>query len=188
MPHSQTKTAQTFKEVVALRHDLAVALPGTAASDAIYGHFLPGTVMGKVTSTGKLRRVTRAPVKTAGAFTTGAATGSVVGASAIFKIGDVLVVASSGAAMGTILTVVGDLITLTANSTTALAAGLDLMTSSGGGVAVGILVQDVNALLADQDCAVYVAGYFFTDQLIGMTAQALTELGGVTLSQNVTKL
>ncbi len=188
MPHSQTKTAQTFKEVVALRHDLAVSLPGTVASDAVYGHYLPGTVMGKVTATDKLRRFTRNPVKTGGAFTTGAATGSVVGAAAIYEAGDVLKVASSGATIGTVQSVSGDVITLTGNATTALAQGLDLYVDDGSEVAVGILVQDVDARGADQDCAIYIGGFFFTDQLIGMTATALTQLGGVTMIQNVTKL
>jgi len=188
MPHSQTKTASTFKEVVALRHDLAVALPGTVALDAVYGLYLPGTVMGRGTASNKLRRMTRAPVKAGGAFTAASPTGSVVGASAIFEAGDVLVVSSSGAAMGTISTVVGDVITLTANSVTALAAGLDLQTNEGSSVAVGILVQHVDARGADQDCAIYIGGFFYTDQLIGMTAQALTELGGVNMTQNVTKL
>jgi hypothetical protein len=187
MAHRQTVTATSQKEIIAVRPDLLVAVPATVAADAVLGTLDVGTVMGRKTSGSKLRRVTRAPVKTGGAFATNSATGSVVGASVIFKAGDVLVVGSSGAAVGTIQSIAGDVITLTGNATTALAQGLDIKASDGAEVAVGILREVTDALVLDRQVALVIGGYLTESKLVGLTTQAKTELGMTSRANDIVR-
>jgi hypothetical protein len=187
MAHKQLTDYISQKEIVKTEPELIVALPCTVAADAVLGNLDVGTVLGLVTGTGKVRRVTRAPVKTGGAFATSAATGSVIGASVIFKAGDVLVKASDASAIGTVQSVAGDVITLTGNSAQVVAQGTDILVTGGSGVAYGILREVTDARLQDQFAARIISGFLNKDQLIGLTAQGMVEMGMVDMGDNTIK-
>jgi hypothetical protein len=179
MPNALLTQYPTMKEVLWNDYDLAATTPVTIAQDAALGLLVPGTVIGLL-SGGKGRRLSSAPVKTAAAFSTAAATGGVVGASTIFKAGDVLVKRSDASAIGTILSISGDTITLTGNAAQNVAAGVEIMSTVGGvgaPTAAGILVENVDATLGDVVASLYITGLFDAAQLVGMTAGAMVDLG-----------
>lgn len=187
MPHRKIEDARTFVEIIHSRPEDLNRQPCTVVADAALGDLLPGTVMGKITTGGKVRRVTRTVVKTGGAFSTAAATGSVVDADDIFKVGDVLKNAA-GAAVGTIQSIAGDVITLTANAAVNVAQGAEIMASDGAEKAAGILFHDVDATEVDRFSALVTRGNLVESKLIGLTAQAKTELGAVSLPNDLLKL
>jgi hypothetical protein len=142
----------------AITIDPSYIQPSAAGSKIIY----PGMILSKLSSGyGRIFPASRATVAT----TTGQNTITVRRGS-IFKVGDVLRNGFSGAAIGTILSIAGNVITLTANAASAVAIG-DIINVSGvgeGGAladALGIVVSAVDVLKFPNDVAAYTSGSFY---------------------------
>ena len=171
MPSRTIQTDPAKVPLEKMRPDLAVQFSVTAKNGYAIGR---GDVVGLVTSDGLARRRSRGAV-TGTAFTTGTATGSVDDAT-VFKVGDVLKNAA-GVTVGTILTIVGNLITLAANAGVAVATAANVFGSDGSETAKCIAEDGSDGTTATQ-IATFIGGYLDESQILRLDATAKTELGG----------
>lgn len=142
-----------------------------------------GDVLGAITATGLYRRRTRGIVG-ATAFSAANPNGSVDDGTK-FKVGDVLT-NSVGAAVGTILAIVGNNITLTANAANAVATGAAVLASDGSQVAKGIADLGCDGV-GDTPVPACVGGYLVEALLLGLDSTAKTELGGASVASGIFK-
>lgn len=178
-----TKTIETFperKQLELVRPDLSAFTQVTVKDTFTCGQ---GNVLGKITASGLYRRRTQAAV-TGTAFGTGSPTGTVEDGTR-FVIGDVLKNAA-GTTVGTILTIVGNTITLTANAAVAVATGANVFGSDGSQVANCIADKDSDGV-GDTTINVFVGGYLDESKLSGLDSTAKSELGGVSAANGIFK-
>lgn len=182
-----TKTITEFPARVQLnkvRPDEAVLVPVTVKSGFIVKQ---GDVVGKITASGKYRRRARTTATGAG-FATNSKTGHVTDAS-VFAVGDVLVDAS-GNPIGTIdaggVDADANTVTLTANSSTAVASGVGVLASDGSAVAQGVSDKETDGA-DDTPVDVFIGGFFDEAKLRGVDASAKSELSGASVAGGVFK-
>lgn len=178
-----TKTIETFPErsqLELIRPDLSVSTQVTVKDGFACEQ---GDVLGKITASGLYRRRTQADV-TGTAFAINSATGTVNDASR-FVVGDVLKNAA-GTTVGTILTIVGNTITLAANAAVAVATGAKLFGSDGSQVADSIADKECDAD-GDTTINVLIGGYLDEAKLSGLDSTAKTELGGSSRANGIFK-
>ena len=152
------------------RADLAVLTGVTAKDDFAVGR---GDVIGVITASGLARRRSRATMTVA--FAVDAATGTVDDAT-VFVVGDVLK-NSAGVTIGTILTIVGNVITLAANAAVAVAIGANAFGSDGSQTAKGIADEGSDGD-GDTPIAVFIGGCLDESLCLRLDATAKTELAG----------
>jgi hypothetical protein len=168
------------RSLAALRADLLVEINATVKD----GHScLRAEVMGIITSSGLARRRTRSLVKTT-AFAANSPNGTVEDGTK-YKVGDVLKNAA-GTTVGTILTIVGNNITLAANAAVAVAIDAAVYASDGSEVAK-FIAEDGSDGVSDTTVTAIVGGYLEESLLIGLDATAKTELGGISLPGGIFK-
>lgn len=178
-----TQTVTTSPARVALektRADLAVQTGLTAKNGYAVGR---GDVVGVITASGLARRRSRATV-TGTAFATNSATGTVDDAS-VFKAGDVIT-KSDGTAIGTILSIASNTITLTGNATNAAATGVDVIATDGSAVAQGIADEGSDGS-GDTPIRVFISGCLDESLCLRLTASAKSELGGASVAGGIFK-
>jgi hypothetical protein len=180
-----SKIIETFGKKVPLeaaRADLAVLVGVMIASGFIVKQ---GDVIGKITSSSKYRRRSRAVAAGAGFATTGA-TGEVDDAG-VFAAGDVLKNAA-GAAVGTVqsLNTTTNVITLTGNAAVAVAAGAAVLGSDGSQTAKGISDGETDGT-QDANVPAMIAGFLVESSLRGLDSTAKTELGGASMAGGIFK-
>lgn len=181
MPTQTMETSPARKPLEIIRPDLAVAVPMTALN----GYVIPrGAIVGR-TASGKARCHTAAVVTTG--FTTGSATG-VVDAPEAFKVGDALWYDETNQNIGTIQSIVGNTITLTANAAYAVPTGEVVTVKSGDGAPVAIGVADEGSDgVGDTVIRVLIGGYLDYQQTSGHSKKAWADLGAVYLENGIFK-
>ncbi|HKO43340.1 MAG TPA: hypothetical protein VJU84_08620 [Pyrinomonadaceae bacterium] len=184
-----TKTIETYGERIpleAVRADLAVRVPQTVEAGS---KIRRGAVLGVVTADGYTRE--RARTKAAGTgFSDASDTGQVEDAS-VFKVGDELTL-EDGTAIGTVESIntatTPDTIVLEANAAVNVAVGDAVMASDGSQVAQSIADEAVAVTeTTDTVLSVYIGGFLKKDQLVGLDASAIAELGGAVNPNNIFK-
>lgn len=169
-----TKTINTYPAKVALealRADLAVFVSGTVKNGFACS---AKEVLGEITSSKLLRRRSRSLV-TGTAFATNSAVGTVADGT-LFRVGDVLT-NDAGANVGTILTIVGNTVTLSANAATAVATGAAVRASDGSQTAKCISGSGSDGD-GDTPMDVCISAIVNEADIIGLDSTAKTELGG----------
>lgn len=168
------------RSLAEVRADLLVEINATVKDQHICSR---GDVMGVITSSGLTRRRTRSLVKTT-AFSTASPNGTVEDGTK-FKSGDVLKNAA-GTTVGTIQTIVGNNITLSANAAVAVAIDAAVYGSDGSEKAA-FIADDGSDGSGDTTVTAIVGGYLKESLLIGLDATAKTELGGISLPGGIFK-
>jgi len=178
-----TQVVETSPARVALEKILAAlaALVGVTAGNGFA--IARGDVVGVITSSGLARRRSRATV-TGTAFSGSTATGSVDDAT-VFKAGDVIT-KSDGTAIGTILSIAGNVITLTGNASNAAATGADVIATDGSAVAKGIADEGSDGT-GDTPIRVFVGGYLDESLCLRLTTSAKSELAGASVAGGIFK-
>lgn len=185
MPSKVIDTFAARVELEARRADLAVRVGVMVALGFIVKQ---GDVIGKITSSGKYRRRTRATVVTT-AFATNSTTGKVDDASK-FADGDVLK-DKDGTTVGTIAVggrnLTTNVITLTGNAGVAVAVGADVLGSDGSQVAGGVSDDETDGTV-DANISVIIGGYLDESKLRGLDSTAKTELAGASVAGGIFKI
>jgi len=184
-----TRTIETFGERIPLeevRADLAVSVPQSVKAGS---RIRRGAVLGVVTADGYTRERSRSKAAGTG-FSDASDTGQVADAS-VFAVGDELTL-EDGTAIGTVesidTTTTPDTIVLEANAAVNVAVDDAVMASDGSQVAQSIADEAVAATeTLDTGLSVYIAGFLKKDQLIGLDASAIVELGGAVNPNNIFK-
>lgn len=171
MPTRLVETSPNRIQLEGIKEGLSPSVPVTVANTHTCDQ---GNVLGKITASGKYRRRSRSAVGST-AFGTGSPNGSVVDGT-LFKVGDVLTNAA-GAAVGTILSITGNNIVLTANAANAVATGAHVLASDGSQVA-DVISDKASDGVGDTTLNAFVGGYLAEAKLIGIDSTAKTELGG----------
>lgn len=140
-----------------------------------------GDVLGRITADDLYRRRTQAEVTAA--FAVDSDTGTVDDAS-VFVVGDVIENAA-GATVGTIESIAGNVITLTANAAVAVAIGANVFGSDGSQKAAAISDEATDG--TETQIPVFVCGLLVEDRLRGLDATAKTELGGASVAGGIFK-
>lgn len=144
------------------------------------GDLVSGTVLGKITASGKyarLRRTTLSADEAAGQTVLSVADAS------IFSVGQTVSIMEADKTeledLGAITAVdtVGNTITVTNALTAAKSTGAYIFVNDGSEVAKVILAENAPNSPADVNVAVYLGGPFYTSQLVGMDALARADLG-----------
>lgn len=175
-----TRTAQTYPNRISLeavKEGLSVFVPVTVKDTFPCSQ---GDVLGKITASSKYRRRSRSTLTVA--FATNSTTGTVTDGT-LFKAGDVIT-KSDGTAIGTILSISGNVITLTANATNAAAIGADVIATDGSAVAACIADKTVDGS-GDTTINACIGGYLKEASLAGLDATAKTELGGYSRANGI---
>lgn len=141
-----------------------------------------GDVIGEISADGMYRRRTQAAV-TGTAFAANSPTGTVDDGTR-FVVGDVLKNAAD-VTIGTILTIVGNTITLAANAAVAVATGANVFGSDGSQVAKAIVDESTDG--TETAVPTFVCGLLVESRLRGLDATAKTELGGASVAGGIFK-
>jgi len=146
------------------------------------GDLVSGTVLGKITASGKYARVRRTTLSADEAA--GQTVLSVVDAS-IFKVGQTVSIKEAdgtelenlGAITAIDLTPGANTITVTNALVAAKSAGAWVFVNDGSEVAKLILAEEVPDQATDVNVQAYIGGQFYTNLLVGMDALARADLG-----------
>ena len=171
MPSKVINTYAAKVALEALRADLAVFVPATVKNGFPCS---AKEVLGEISASKLLRRRTRSLV-TGTAFATTSPTGTVADGT-LFRSGDVLT-NDTGANVGTVQTVVGNAVTLTASAAVAVATGAAVRASDGSQVAKCISGAGSDGV-GDTTMDVCISVFANEADIIGLDATAKDELGG----------
>ncbi|MEW6423170.1 MAG: hypothetical protein AB1523_00240 [Bacillota bacterium] len=144
------------------------------------GDLVSGTVLGRITASGKYARLRRTTLSADGAI--GQTVLSVVDAS-IFKVGQtVSIMEADGTELEnlgaiTAIDLGANTITVTNALAAAKTAGAWVFVNDGSEVAKVILAEEVPDQAADVNVRAYLGGLFYTSKLVGMDALARADLG-----------